>query len=163
MGTETLRQRPSPRESLLPRPSLEPPEMPIPVDQERKKDRRADTASSWGVGWGYREPVSCSSWTAALCLAVGVTVEQGHRALCLLEFTVTIKLMGWERQRWPLGKKQVSSQQSLKGRGWGKEMSRNELTEGPGCKIPGRGHHTPRMLDKVGGPDERVNFMFSPS
>lgn len=26
---------------------------------------------------------------------------------------------------------------------------------------PGRGHHTPRMLDKAGGPNERVNFMFS--
>lgn len=71
--------------------------MPVLTNRERKKDRRADAASSWRVGWGYREPVSCSSRTAALCLAVGVTVEQGHQAVCLLEFTVTIKLTGWEK------------------------------------------------------------------
>lgn len=134
--------------------------MPIPVDQERKKDGSGRPASSWGWGGGTGACV-LFRWTAALCLAVGVTVEQGHRAPCLLEFTVTIKLMGWERQRWPLGKKQVSSQQSLKGRGWGKEMSRNELT-GAWMQDPGEGHHTPRMLDKVGGPDERVEFHVLP-
>lgn len=43
MGIETLRQRPSPRESYF-LPITGTAEMPILVDQERKKDRRADTA-----------------------------------------------------------------------------------------------------------------------
>ena len=33
--------------------------MRVPTDQGRKKDGLEDTVSSWGGGWGGREPVSC--------------------------------------------------------------------------------------------------------
>ena len=63
--------------------------MRVPTDQGKKKDGLEDTVSSWGGAGG--------GGTGSLCPAVALTVEQGHQAVCLLGFTVTIKLIGWER------------------------------------------------------------------
>ena len=49
------------------------------------------------------------------------------------------------------------------GEGVGKGNVTERSDRGPGCKIPGRGHHSPRMPDRGGEPDEWVKFIFSPS